>query len=226
MKLSELMGTRVRRTGGGGDLGTCIDVLVDTEAGRVVYALVEKGPPANLDHALYAHRKMRVVDGVLELDVTGEEISAAHDRVGEEDAPGPAMPLDLTHMPPLVVGPFGYTVAPAMAGAVANAYAEKSRHETRPEISEGHEQWHWFANLRDLPVFSERGELGRLTDIIVNPDGLLCVTLMVTTDHGEIYALDFAKLRMVGRGETSVVLDLEKTPPYSVERIRSDLEKR
>ena len=56
------------------------------------------------------------------------------------------------------------------------------------------------------PVFSERGELGRLTDIIVNPDGLLCVTLMVTTDHGEIYALDFAKLRMVGRGETSVVL--------------------
>ena len=78
MKLSELMGTRVRRTGGGGDLGQpAIDVLVDTEAGRVVYALVEKGPPANLDHALYAHRKMRVVDGVLELDVTGEEISAA-----------------------------------------------------------------------------------------------------------------------------------------------------
>jgi len=225
MKMSGLVGAEVRRSGGA-DLGTCIDVLVDTEAGRVVYAFVDKGPATNLDHALYSRDKMKVVDGALELDVSDEEISAAHERVGEEDEPGPAMPLDLSSMPPLVVGPFGYTVAPTMAGAVANAYAESSRHEARPEIGEGHGQWHWFANLRGLPVFSERGELGKLSDIIVNPDGLFCVTLMVTTDHGEIYALDFAKLRMVSRDEKSVVLDLEKTPPYSVERIRDEMAER
>ena len=112
--------------------------------------------------------------------------------------------------------------APAMAGAVFNALTQRDR-AARPAIDAANADWYWFETLHGLPVFDERGSLGRLDNITINPDTLTCVGLTTQDDKGERFGFPFQKIRRVTRDAESVLLELMPVPPYSVERVKQDV---
>lgn len=218
MTLNDLLKKQALRESDGATLGNVIDALIDVKDGRVVYLLVSQG---YFDAPLVLSRKrISLVDGKVMVDVGEDDLDRLRAEAGPETAP--EQPLDLTAMPPLVIGPFGNAVAPAMGAAVYNALTGRDR-ESRPALDKAHAEWHWFETLHGLPVFDSTGELGALDDIFVDPATLTCKTLALRDTGGQLYSFPFSKIRMVSRGETSIVLELSSKPSYSVERIREDL---
>ena len=218
MTLNELLKKQALRESDGATLGNVIDALVDVKDGRVVYLLVSHG---YFEAPLVLSRKrVSLVDGKVLADVGEDELDRLRAGPGREQTP--EQPLDLTAMPPLVIGPFGNAVAPAMGAAVYNALTGRDR-ETRPALDEAHKDWHWYEALHGLPVFDSTGELGALDDIFIDPATLTCATLALRDTGGKLYSFPFGKIRMVSRGETSIVLELSSKPSYSVERIREEL---
>ncbi|MEL6517011.1 MAG: hypothetical protein AAFQ39_04790 [Pseudomonadota bacterium] len=218
MKITEMIGRTARRRGVREEIGTCIDVLIDTKTNAVLYALVELGVSRGRALAIVARDRIAVEDGALVLGLTDDDL----DRAERLDTSAPEGPIDLTTMPPVVIGPFGYTVAPTMAGALINAMTGNDRAE-RPAVDSVSPTWHWFENLHGLPVFDETGLLGHLDTIVVNPASFDCMTLTARTDRGELLSFAFDKIRHVSRGEQSIVLELAKIPPYSLEKLEQEI---
>lgn len=219
MKISDLIGMPVQQRASGGTIGTCTDFLVDVDAAHIFYMLVDIGDTFNSVPALVLRDQIKIGDGVIDVDVSDAQIAARREMESDVDH----AQIDLTQAPPVVVGPFGYTLAPAMAGALFNARANRHR-ETRPDIDKKKEGWHWYENLHGLPVFDGAGELGELDDVIVNSQSLACVSLTTRNSKGEFASFPFKSIRMVSRGENSIVLELNKEPPYSAEHIRHEVE--
>lgn len=184
-------------------LGRCVDLLIDVAARRVVYVLLDLDGEGG--EALLGRDHLTLSGAKFVSDTTPDQIATREIGAEHEDPP----PLDLRDMPPLVVGPFGYTFAPAMAGALFNSIGdsdEDSQHLARPKIDRDEDDWHWFSHIQGLPVFEVTRELGAVRDIVVNPEGLTCLTLKTETDRGELQQFDFADIRYVTQGEDSVVM--------------------
>lgn len=218
MRLNRTIGLNVLRKGTSDNLGELVDLLIDVSTGKVVYALVSPGTVSA--DVLLSRARLSESGGKLEADVSDEDLERFRVGSGEEVEPGG--PLDLATMPPMVVGPFGNVIAPAMGAALFNALAGRDRRE-RPRLDEAHATWHWFEALHGLSVFDATEDLGVLDDIVANPETLTCEALELRDSGGQLYNFPFDSIRMVSRGETSIVLELSKTPPYSVERIQDEL---
>lgn len=209
MQMSNSLGARARQSGTGQDLGICIDLLIDTAKGGVEYALLDIGSTFQVTQALVSRRRLRWSDNDLVVALTQEEVE---DRCVDIEADTQsAEAVNLAAMPPVVVGPFGYTVAPVMAGAMANVLADQS---ARPKIDERHAHWYWYQSLDGLPLFDSSGPLGRLSDIILDPETLHCQQLVAEDENGEHTRYPFATLRSVTRQGESLILDTTQPPGY------------
>lgn len=224
VRLSDLTGARVRRLGGAEGIGTCADFVIDVPRARLARLLVERQTDIGPRQALISADRLSMAAGDMAASVREEELSA-------EGVPGSVIraALDLEALPPVVVGPFGNSMAPVMAAAVMNALRPGAPGEdtaARPAIDRTRGSWHWFSRLRGLPVFDMRGKLGRLSDIVLDRRRLGAVRLDVEPDEGEVRSFPFAALRNVDPEETSIVLEPAGTPPYSADAIIDDLERR
>lgn len=218
MKFNDLFGRAIVRSDTGEHLGRVVDALIDVQAGTLAYLLV--APEAHGAPFVLNRDRISLRDGAPQADVSGAMFQAT-DRAEAADR-APAGPLDLTAMPPLVIGPFGNTLAPVMGAAVFNALAGRARQD-RPALDAVHAHWHWFETLHGLPVFDGSGELGALDDIIFDPATLSCKSLELRDGSGKLFGFPFATIRKVSRGSASIVLELSANPPYSIARIQQEL---
>lgn len=219
MDIQDLIASDVRRRGEADPAGRLLDVLIDTSNGDVVYALLEITGDSGPVQALVRPSAVVASDEALVLNVEADALAA----VTEKGAPPEAQPIDLTTLPPLLVGPFGNTVAPALFGALYNATAGRNR-VARPALDERHASWHWFEDLQDRTVFDETGKIGTLVTFGVDPASYRCVDLTLKDDLGEHLTLPFQTLRNVSRTEHHLILDRTDPPPHSIERLKQDLE--
>ncbi len=107
-------------------------------------------------------------------------------------------------LPPIVVGPFGNTISPAMMAAMIQ----------QPEHAEGDimtDSLDQFTKLDGMDVFGNDGELGRVIDLLLSPK-TRAITHMVV-DNGKVLAgrqliVPIEKLRHQAAQNTHLVLDL------------------
>lgn len=214
MNLTEMIGAPVFDPESNTETGTIVDVLIDTDIGTIPYVLIDNVHGPAREGALVSRTGLTRRDGSwCAKDLT--QVLATHRDRG--DVP-PAGSLDLTSMPSALVGPFGYTVSPVVAGALINSITGRKR-IARPEIDQNHANWFWFETLQGLPLFDSSGPLGDLADIVIDPDHLRCVSLVVKAEDGTQATHVFDKMRHVSRDEDSIILELSSTPPYSVDAV-------
>jgi hypothetical protein len=217
MKLTKMIDAPVLDLDSDTETGTLVDVLIDTRSGDVQYVLIDKATGLGHESVLVSRQRIAHRDGRWHVHITPEEV-VLRDPGIRRDA---NTPLDLCTMPPVLIGPFGYTVSPVLAGAMINAITGKSRAE-RPTIDQSHSDWFWFDSLQALPLFDSSGPLGHLADIVIDPMGLTCLSLVSRADDGAMATHAMGTLRHVTRNQDSIILELSDTPPYSVKALIND----
>ncbi len=199
MKLSNLIDNPVRRKGTDERIGRCVDVIVDMKAGRVAYVLV--GDHRNA--AVIEHVALEIADSGLVADISQDRFEQLRENAADAAATGP---LDLAALPPVIIGPFGFTLAPVMMGAVLNSEMSREELRMRPDIDQKHAYWHWFSRLLDLPVFDIGSELGTVEDIRIDPVTLEFTTLDVAALSGAKRQIPFKAVGHVTRDANSIIL--------------------
>ena len=143
VRLSALIGTRVRRLGGADGIGTCADFVLDVAGARLVRLLVERQTDLGPRQALISVDRLSMSAGDMAASVREDELSA-------EGVPGSVLraALDLEALPPVVTGPFGNSMAPVMAAATRYVVAgSSSRPSKRWASHDGIVAPHWPANF-------------------------------------------------------------------------------
>lgn len=220
-RLCDIVGTSVTREAERDDLGICADALLDTRDGRVVGLLLELDRPGGLMQAIVAPHRFAMDEQVLMVDVSDAELDAQ----GANQDPSAAPVVDPAPMPPIFVGPFGFTISPAMATALVNSTMARWTRPMwePPTIDQQEKAWHWFSNLNGLPVFEGTRELGEMSDVTVDEDMTTCRELLVFDKPKGTRGLPFAAIRNVDRRESHVIVERREKPPYSVEAIVESL---
>lgn len=212
MQMNTLIDAPTRQQHGDARIGRCLDVLLDTRTGRLLYAYFDLGGWLVGQPVVLSADRLGVDQGDITVTLTDMELEERRNNSEAlQDAGGP---LDLTAMPPVVVGPFGYSVAPVMGAAMLNSMSVQER-PNRPDLDEKHVDWHWYSALRGLPVFDSAGPVGALTDILIS-DGLShCTHLVCVDDSGKQTCFAFDKLRNVPRAAQSLIVELSDPAPYA-----------
>jgi hypothetical protein len=161
-------------------------------------------------HVALVPAERMVWDGGWRAEVTREEVEADEARLTEE-----AGPLDLASLPPVVTGPFGYTISPLLiaAGLMAEGREEAPPHP--PGSPEGAEtpraEARRLPRVSDrlgLPVAARHDVIGRgseagpeVADLLIDPDGHLLSHVVI--DTGEAWRA--VPLHHLGEVEDGVV---------------------
>lgn len=154
-------------------------------------------------------------DGGWRAEVTREEVEADEARLTE-----PSGPLDLAALPPVLTGPFGYTVSPLMiaAGLMADTADEApprppgadDEAETSPRA-----QARSLARVRDrlgLPVAARHDVIGRgseagpeIADLLIDPDGFTLSHVVIAAGDA-LRAVPLQYLEEIEEGAASLAL--------------------
>ena len=222
MDLNSLIDTDVYQRGTDIVLGKCRDMLVDIKDARLTYVYVETGSWLLPSHALFSAARLSVEGSGLVLDATLEEVKERTDTQAAEGEHAP----DPSHMPPMVVGPFGYTVSPLMAASLVDAFRSRER-DARPDAEGDSSTMRWFTHLQGLPVFDPWGALGDVSDIVVNPQDMRCISLR-TVDKGKNGLFDFHRIRRITQDDQSIILkshEPDSALAQALETLGSDAER-
>lgn len=216
MLLSKMIGAKVSCKSDPELNGSCVDFFIDTANGEIIYLLAHMIEDGRHQPALLLAKRVELTDrGIIFYDLgdVSKQIPVDMD----------AGPVDLSHLPPTVVGPFGYTFAPALIGAVFNDTVSGYAEIERPSIAPDDQQWHWYSHLTGLPVFDGATDLGVLSDIETRGQQIRCENLIVL--KGGLYVgYPFWMLRDVAHGETNLKLETRRPEPWSAEGIAQSLD--
>lgn len=202
MKLTNLIDTQILRSGTDAPIGRCVDMILQTREAQVDYVLSDNGR----NRALIARSCLSIRSSALVAGISQDRFDALDAEGAADDAGERPVLLDPMAMPPVLVGPFGNTVAPAMAASLAQSEFTAARDVARPAIDEKDAHWHWLGKIIGLPVFDTSREIGVLDDILIDPDTLMCRDLEVMSLSGTKRRLPFARLSHVSRQGDSIIL--------------------
>ncbi len=149
------------------------------------------------------HGRLEQRDRVLVFNACAEELNefSVNNTYGKDQA------VSLENLPPVVVGPFGYTVSPSMMAAVLNAQLKGTDHGASAPGNGV-----WFSELIDLPVFDASGEIGHCKDIVLDADTFECKTLVLETAHHGPLHVPFKAVRNVPEDMTHIVIQESNAP--------------
>lgn len=164
------------QTTDGAAKGVLEDAILDLDTRRVIWWRVDMGGAFGYAPVLVRAACARLTRDKLMISVSYADLEAARDRAlkGQDDA------IDLTHVPDLVTGPFGYTVSPSMFMALVSAWRRKRDRQGVALPDFAGDQALWASDALGRSVFGPRGPLGRLRDLRI-------------TDEGEMILMDVAK---------------------------------
>ena len=109
-------------------------------------------------------------------------------------------------LPPIVIGPFGNTISPAMMIAMDRNASQ----QTTGQVAQA-QRCEQFSSMENMDVFGSDGELGRLIDLLLSPETREITHMVI--DNGKVLAgrqliVPIEKLRHQAEQETHLVLDL------------------
>lgn len=125
--------------------------------------------------------------------------------------------VDLTHWPPILIGPFGSTYSPLMLYEQM-LYEERGKEAETPEPSDGdalvrplQEVHEWLG----LPAFGPEGEIGKVSDLLFDPRRRRIMSFVIEPASGDdAVQLPLSALRHRPRQGTHLVFDTAlHTPP-------------
>ncbi|MGR3512016.1 MAG: hypothetical protein ACU0GG_04575 [Paracoccaceae bacterium] len=216
LRLSGLVGTSVTRLLEGDEIGVCSDILLDARDRRVVCLLLSLGRTRAPTQAVIAADRFDFREQNLVIDVSDAELDAQSEHQTQDNPP-----IDPQSVPPVLVGPFGFTLSPAMATALINATLARFSAATLPppDIDKEQEGWHWFGNLKGLPAFEGTEQLGEITDVVADLATLTCCELLLFNKSKATRAVPFDKIRNVDGKETHLIVERRAVPPYSAKAV-------
>jgi hypothetical protein len=197
-----------------------VDAWLDPEDARLHYVALDVGTWLRDRSALLAAGALVPREGRWTTAVTREEVEAA------QVEPEGGFRLDRMSLPAILTGPFGNTISPMMIAAGLRAEAAEEAPPTRPgdrdaapDLAEGTpavdaealtrrlvrwEEW------RDAPVFARDGEVGPLTDLILDDVDWRPARAVVAAPRGPV-ALPWSLLRrrVPGSGHLVMALDVD-----------------
>jgi hypothetical protein len=218
MNLTTMIGAPARQMSGGSMRGECRDVLIDTAQARIVHAVFDVPWGFSSRYLVVPAQRLEWADGEWSLDIKDADVEGER----TEDGGSSDTSVEIGEFPPVIVGPFGYTVAPMMAGALINSMNEDAVPVApTPEVTETPEG-HWLNRLKGLPLFDTTGALGTLVDIVVDPAGLDCISFTADSERGQRAAFPFDSMRHVAKDGSSIVLELSASPQYSARALSGD----
>ena len=203
MHTTELVGMSVVHANGKDIAGEVVDVAVQPGKATIPFVLVETNPAGGSAPVLVAGDALRCVDGKLYSVLPKAQFVAEAD--GDEPSLGHL--VDETAMPPIIVGPLGNTIAPALMAALFNA---RRQNAPRPDLPDAEAAW--VSEIADQPVFDASGELGRLVDFEIDPDSMVCQEFIIRRPDGARIKLPFSAIRNVPDKASHVVVSGEKGP--------------
>ncbi|MEL6646194.1 MAG: PRC-barrel domain-containing protein [Pseudomonadota bacterium] len=204
MKVTELIGTALYHSANESQIGTCVDVLIDIAEGKIACLLVDVGGVGNHRPVLFMRDRIDHRDGKLMADISRDELEA------QRDEPAFSGPLDIAPLPPVLIGPFGNAVSPALAAALFNAGSEVDK-TRRPAIDDEHAKWHWFGRLDDLQMVCDGERLGALENIGINFETLTCTHVMISDGLGHIATEPFEIIQDIPQAEDRIVVKTSRS---------------
>ena len=187
-KITALRGQRIDT---GGETHDVTEVWFDDEGWRLRYLGVDVGGWFSSRTAIVKASRLRAgpdADGDWHVDLTREELEAA--PTSEERGGGHV--FDVASLPPVLTGPFGNTISPALIYAGLLSEAEEERppedpHAERPMEAPAMREirsLEAFADWHGAPVFGPDGEVGPLSDMLFEPVAQAIVALVAMTTEG------------------------------------------
>ncbi|MCE8006133.1 PRC-barrel domain-containing protein [Aestuariivita sp.] len=178
------------------------DVFFSLSDRTLVYLLVDTGSWFDSDTVLVSAGLISDVSTdarTLTLDTDESQIRAAPEWHEEHASL-------LSAMPPIVVGPFGNTISPAMMVAIASASMESEPADTTLTQTLEH-----YGKIKGMDVFGSDNQLGTLVDLLVDFETRKITHLVI--DNGKVLAgrqllVPIEKLRYQAEQGTHLVLAL------------------
>lgn len=182
-------------------VGRVADIAVEPGQRYMPYLLLELDDSDEATFVLLPSKSVAWTNGTLSTSVSEEDLVRCRvEQTGDA-------PIDTTVLPPSLIGPFGYTVSPALMGALAN----ESLGEDQPPDPPGTAMW--LSALLDRALFDASGERGTLSDIELEPDRWSCAALIVNSLTGEIIRLPGACVRNIPEDGSHLVASDSDHPP-------------
>ena len=193
-----------------------LDAWLEPDDARLRYVALDVGNWLRERSALLAAGAMVPRDGRWTTAVTREEVEAAQ---GEPEG---GFRLDMASLPAILTGPFGNTISPMMIAAGLRAEAVEEAAPARPgdrtaavdddapavDAETLTRQLVRWEEWRGAPVFARDGEVGPLTDLILDDVDWRPARAVVAAARGPV-ALPWSLLRrrVAGSGHLVMALD-------------------
>lgn len=198
-----------------------VDAWLEPDDARLRYVALDVGGWLRERSALLAAGALVPREGRWTTAVTREEVETAHTQ------PEGGFRLDMASLPAILTGPFGNTVSPMMIAAGLRAEAAEEAPPVRPgdrERAPSPEEdapavdaealtrrlVRWEA-WRDAPVFARDGEVGPLTDLILDDVDWRPARAVVMTRFGPVgLPWSLLRRRVPGSGHLVMALDVDR----------------
>lgn len=206
MRLSDLLNTPLIASESKDPIGHVSDVAIRPGQSALEYVLINLSTAGGFDPVAFSADLLHVGSDKLECVYTQDQINNHRQR----EAAKSNLPVNIEGLPPLVVGPFGDAIAPAVMGAVVNdAFVQRPK----PEPPGG--DYRWFTGLQGSPAFDATGELGVFHDVEFDPDSK-ALRFIVIDRQTDVARVHFEDLRNIPDNETHIVLSRSSDPSLPV----------
>jgi sporulation protein YlmC with PRC-barrel domain len=189
----------------GEHLGRVEDAILDLENGCVAYWRTSLGSRLRAVPLLITARRVAASDEAMTVHMNLDDLKAAC-----EDAESATRHVDPAHLPvtlPLA-GPLGH------AGLSPIAFGFGRRASVDMPEGAPH-SWIWGRDVLDKPLFTQRGELGRISDVEIDTAANSLTRVLVRGSHGETSFVEASALRHVPEERTHFVASSRPSPQMS-----------
>ncbi|WP_224814370.1 hypothetical protein [Hasllibacter sp. MH4015] len=175
------------------------DLMFDPDSLAVEYAVLEGGGwVTNTDVLVHAKRLRAFDEGTRTwtADVSEGDLANAP-RLGSDNV------VDLSALPPVIVGPFGMTYSPILMAAQFLGYPVTKDRPTRDAVDQLDRMSDWLGSV----VFNGEGPIARIVDLFVDAETMR-LTEVEFAMGAEKYVLPVTAIRTFVRGDGYAICDL------------------
>ena len=184
----------------GQHLGRVEDAVLDLANDAVAYWRISLGSRLRAVPVLISADRVAVHDDQLTVHLNLDTLEAARDAAEEAlEATDPIIdPAAIPSLVPLSVGP-------AFSPFMPSHFGFRPRETELPSGAPG--GWVWAHDVLDKPLFTTRGELGRISDVEIDTTANRMTEILVRGRNGETSFVEASALRHIPEERTHFVAD-------------------